>query len=132
MRAWHFLCFGGGRIWGKGLMPVKCICPPPPHPPCGFGCCLFWGGSSVDFDSLLIVAPRFFYVLLCVVLCQFFLCYHLDKKKRVGCFALFVFWCLVIVVWLFLMMPQVCLQFVIVVFPDHTHLLFSQRIIHWP
>ena len=34
-------------------------------------------------------------------------------------------WCLVIVVWLFLTMPLGCLQFVIVVFPDHTHLLFS-------
>ena len=33
-------------------------------------------------------------------------------------------WCLVIVVWLFLALPWVCLQFVIVVFPDHTHLLF--------
>ena len=33
-------------------------------------------------------------------------------------------WCLVIVVWLFLAVPWVCLQFVIVVFPDHTHLLF--------
>ena len=33
-------------------------------------------------------------------------------------------WCLVIVVWLFLVVPWVCLQFVIVVFPDHTHLLF--------
>ena len=33
-------------------------------------------------------------------------------------------WCLVIVVWLFLAVPLVCLQFVIVVFPDHTHLLF--------
>ena len=32
--------------------------------------------------------------------------------------------CLVIVVWLFLAMPRVCLQFVIVVFPDNTHLLF--------
>ena len=32
-------------------------------------------------------------------------------------------WCLVIVVCLFLTRPQVCLQFVIVVFPDHTHLL---------
>ena len=32
--------------------------------------------------------------------------------------------CLVIVVWLFLTVPQVCLQFVIVVFPDHTHLRF--------
>ena len=29
-------------------------------------------------------------------------------------------WCLVIVVWLFLAVPWVCLQFVIVVFPDHT------------
>ena len=33
-------------------------------------------------------------------------------------------WCLVMVVWLFLAMPWVCLRFVIVVFPDHTHLLF--------
>ena len=33
-------------------------------------------------------------------------------------------WCLVIVGWLFLAVPWVCLQFVIVVFPDHTHLLF--------
>ena len=32
--------------------------------------------------------------------------------------------CLVIVVWLFLAVSLVCLQFVIVVFPDHTHLLF--------
>ena len=32
--------------------------------------------------------------------------------------------CPVIVVWLFLAVPWVCLQFVIVVFPDHTHLLF--------
>ena len=34
-------------------------------------------------------------------------------------------WFLVIVVWLFLAVPWVCLQFVIVVFPDHTHLLFT-------
>ena len=33
-------------------------------------------------------------------------------------------WCLVIVVWLFLAVPWVCLQFVIVVISDHTHLLF--------
>ena len=33
-------------------------------------------------------------------------------------------WCLVMVERLFLAMPQGCLQFVIVVFPDHTHLLF--------
>ena len=33
-------------------------------------------------------------------------------------------WCLVIVERLFLALPQGCLQFVIVAFPDHTHLLF--------
>ena len=34
-------------------------------------------------------------------------------------------WCLVIVVWLFLAVPWVCLQIVIVVFPDHTHYFIS-------
>ena len=33
-------------------------------------------------------------------------------------------WCLVMVERLFLAVPQGCLWFVIVVFPDHTHLLF--------
>ena len=33
-------------------------------------------------------------------------------------------WCLVIVERLFLTVPRGCLQFVIVVFSDHTHLLF--------
>ena len=33
-------------------------------------------------------------------------------------------WCLVMVERLFLMVPRGCLRFVIVVFPDHTHLLF--------
>ena len=32
--------------------------------------------------------------------------------------------CLLVVMWLFLAVPWVCLQFVSVVFPDHTHLLF--------
>ena len=36
-------------------------------------------------------------------------------------------WCLVIDVWLFLAVPWVCLQFVIVVFSDHTHLLFLHK-----
>ena len=34
-------------------------------------------------------------------------------------------WCLVMVEWLFLAVPRGCLWIVIVVFPDHTHLLFS-------
>ena len=32
-------------------------------------------------------------------------------------------WCLVMVEWLFLAVPWGCLGFVIVVFPDHTHIL---------
>ena len=38
-------------------------------------------------------------------------------------------WCLVVVEWLFLVVPRVCLWFVIVVFPDQTHLLFSESMI---
>ena len=40
-----------------------------------------------------------------------------------------------VVVWLFLTVPRVCLQFVIVAFPDHTHLLIlkpeSVLLKHW-
>ena len=38
--------------------------------------------------------------------------------------------CLVMVEWLFLTVPWVCLRFVIVVFPDHTHLLFWRYSCH--
>ena len=41
-------------------------------------------------------------------------------------------WCLVMVERLFLAVPRGCLQFVIVVFPDHTHLLFSYLRIYDP
>ena len=37
-------------------------------------------------------------------------------------------WCLVMVEQLFLTVPRGCLQFVIVVFPDHTHLLFLTKV----
>ena len=39
--------------------------------------------------------------------------------------------CLMIVVWLFLTVPRVCLQFVIVVFSVHTH-YFQSRTRDWP
>ena len=35
-------------------------------------------------------------------------------------------WCLVMVVWLFLAVSWVCLRFVIVVFPDHTHYIWCK------
>ena len=38
-------------------------------------------------------------------------------------------WCLVMVERLFLAVPRGCLHFVIVVFPDHTHLLFLSKCI---
>ena len=47
----------------------------------------------------------------------------MGKRKLIALLSLSS-WCLVIVVWLFLAVPLVCLQFVIVVFHDHTHLLF--------
>ena len=47
----------------------------------------------------------------------------MGKRELVALLSL-PFWCLVMVVWLFFAVPWVCLQFVIVVFPDHTHLLF--------
>ena len=39
-------------------------------------------------------------------------------------------WCLVMVERLFLAVPRGCLRFVIVVFPDHTHLLFNPKRYH--
>ena len=46
-----------------------------------------------------------------------------GKRKLVALLSLSS-WCLVIVVWLFLAVPWVCLQFGIVVLSDHTHLIF--------
>ena len=47
----------------------------------------------------------------------------MGKRELVALLSLSS-WCLVIVVWLFLAVPWVCLRFVIVVFSDHTHLQF--------
>ena len=44
----------------------------------------------------------------------------MGKRELVALLGLHS-WFLVIVVWLFLTVPWVCLRFVIVVFPDHTH-----------
>ena len=58
---------------------------------------------------------------LCPILC----CNHLNGKEReMASLLCLSSLCLVIVVWLLLVVPQVCLQFVIVVFPGHTHLRF--------
>ena len=63
--------------------------------PCGLGCCSFKGGSSI---AIILMGKRELVALL-----------NLSSR------------CLVMVERLFLAVPQGCLQFVIVVFPDHTH-----------
>ena len=44
-----------------------------------------------------------------------------DLKRELVALLSLSSWCLVMVVWLFLAVPWVCLRFVIVVFSDHTH-----------
>ena len=59
----------------------------------------------------------------CAVLCLFYFCNNLGGEESAGCFA-----CrpvvTVIVLWLFLNVLRVVLQYLNVMFPDHTHLLF--------
>ena len=69
-------------------------------------------------------------IILALTICESLLCVHsvfasvlMGTRELVALLSL-SFWCIVIVVWLFLAMPRVCLLFVIVVFPDHTHVLF--------
>ena len=66
------------------------------------------------------------------MLCCALLCVHssfaiilMGKGELVALLCLSS-WCLMIVEWLFLKATRACLQFVIVVFPDHTDLLFLQ------
>ena len=47
----------------------------------------------------------------------------MGKRKQVALLNLSS-WCLLMVEWLFLAVPWGCQRFVIVVVPDHTHLLY--------
>ena len=69
----------------------------------------------------------------CSMFCCALLCVHssiavilMGKRELIALLNLSS-WCLVVVGRLFLVVPQGCLQFVIVVFPDHTH-YFSLQI----
>ena len=95
----------------------------------GLGCCPFKGGGSVVVDVLLIVTP-IVGVCNCSMFCCILLYVHsssaiilMGKRELVALLNLSS-WCLVVVGRLFLAVPRGCLRFVIVVFPDHTHLLF--------
>ena len=63
----------------------------------------------------------------CVLLCVTSFAIILMGKRELVTLLCLSSWCLMVVVWLFLAMPRVFLQFVIVVFPDHTHLLFFYK-----
>ena len=71
---------------------------------------------------------------LCLSLfCYALLCVHssfaiiLKRKRKLVALLLLSYRCIVTIkgLWLFLTVPWVGLQYVIVVFPDHTHLLFD-------
>ena len=87
------------------------------------------------FVNLFIVSPIVVGVCNCSMFCCTLLYVHssfaiilMGKRELVALLSLSS-WCLVIFVWLFLEVPWVCLQFVIVVFPNHTHFLFQSHVI---
>ena len=65
--------------------------------------------------------------LLCITLCPLQFCNHFEEEEKAGCFAIIVLqmYITITVLWLFLTVPWVGLQYVFVVFPDHTHLRFG-------
>ena len=74
---------------------------------------------SAGVDLLLIVTP-----IVGFCNCSMFCCTLLYTRSSFAALLSLPSVCLVIVVWPCLAVPWVCLQFVSVVFPDHTHLLF--------
>ena len=93
------------------------------------------GSGSVVVDLLFNVLPIvcgssvFVFVFLCITLCSFFFFDHLEEEEKTGCLDIIVLHNIVTinVLWLFLTVQWVGLPFVIVVFSDHTHLLFHGR-----
>ena len=85
--------------------------------------------GSVVVDFLFIVTP-IVGVCNCSMFCCTLLYVHssiailLMVKRELIALLNLSSWCLVMVERLFLAVPRGCRQFVIVVFPDHTHLLF--------
>ena len=104
----------------------------PPPPPDGLGCYQFKSGPVV-VDFLFIVNPivgvcNFSMFLLLYVHSSFEILW-MGMRELVALPSLSS-WLLLVVVCLFLAVPLICLRFVIVVFPDHTHLLFFAQTMH--
>ena len=88
-----------------------------------------WNQNIVVVDFLFIVTP-IVGVCNCFMFCCTLLYVHssiaiilMGKRELIALLNLSS-WCLVMVERLFLAVPRGCLQFVIVIFPDQTHLLF--------
>ena len=91
-----------------------------------FCCCCFvveyYFHCRVLYFSMFCCALRYIHSIFAIIL--------MGKRELVTLLNL-PSWCLVIVMWLFLAVPCVFLQFVIVVFSDHTHLLFLWSFCVW-
>ena len=82
----------------------------------------------------LLLLPWFVGFLCLSLFCYALLCVHSSfaiiskRKRKLVALLLLSYRCIVTinVLWLFLTVPWVGLQYVIVVFPDHTHLLFVE------
>ena len=127
MRADNFLYFNNSRIYGEDLVPVKSIKAPKWLRLLSilrlWFCCCF----------MFIVIP-IAGVCNCSMFCCTLLYVHssiaiiLMRKRELVASLNLSSWCLVMVEWLFLAVPWGCLRFVIVVFPDHTHLLLLSNL----
>ena len=100
--------------------------------PSGLGRCPFLGGGSVVVDLLFIKLPLWESVIVLCFVVRYFMsicAIILMGNRELVALLNLSSWFLVTVVWLFLAVPWCCLQFVIVVFLDHTLLLFLSHFI---
>ena len=83
---------------------------------------------SADLESIIVlwfVESDFLSILVFAIILM-------GRGRELAALLSFPFWCLVIVVWLFLAVTWGCLQFML--FPDHTHLLllvYEQYCLLW-
>ena len=107
------------------LSPPPPLPPPPPPPPPQVALTAVYSKGKV----LLLLTFPIVGVCNCSTFCCTLLYVHssfaiiLMGKRELVVVLSMSSWCLVMVKWLFLAVPWVCMRFVIVVFPDHTHLL---------
>ena len=87
---------------------------------------LYYWPDSMKTALLLALSLVWYCSMFCCTLLYFHssIAFILMGKRELVVLLDLSSWCLVMVERLFLAVPRGCLRFVIVVFPDHTHLLF--------